>query len=361
MVRLLKEACAYSNLHHPAEEKVLWDSSPWPLLYGAVHAYLRHSHTPYTEALAGGAEREVLREQIGRAAATAYPWLRIERDPRTEQVSVSASHGTERPYNNFSRELSSLVEVRARLTETIKVERRKRTPNWRERLAEAEGRLAKVNARIEKLTGYFDTSVQRDEQGKGIWVKPLCHVHSRAGEYDFAGHGDLPPNYTRSAGFKCPQCEASVLRTKVPIPVGAGKKQLAFSCHCLSVMIEPGFGRRVNPEHWRSALGDTNKEAGNIVLLDEQGILYGHRLLAEIAEDQQARAIKIYRDIKPAAFFGFLEVHFGSAPAVVALRNKESVSNEDLERISREVVLSVEDAEQILAAQERAEALGEDF
>jgi hypothetical protein len=305
--------------------------------------------------LDAGAEREELRTRISRAAAAAYPWLRPERDPRTEQTSVLT---LERPFDRFSSELSTLVGERARITETLSLERRRRTPGWRERLEQAETRLAKINTRIEKLNAHFQCSAQRDEHGR-IGVKPLCHVHARPDHYDFAGR-NLPQNYITSAGFRCPECGQLVLHTKVPIPVGAGRKELVFSCHCISVLIAPKFGRHVNREHWLSALGDTNK-AGNVVLLDEHGIIYGHAVLADIAEGRQPQqAVKFFRDIELASFLAFLEVRHHEEPSVVALRGKESITSDDLERISREITLNVQDAETIQEAQERRETLGED-
>jgi hypothetical protein len=232
MERLLKEACAYSNIHHPHKEKVRWDKSPWPILYGAVLAYLRHSHSSYDGDLAKGVDRERLRERIRRAAAIAYPWLRPERDPRRKQADTPEPDNStaERPFDNFSHELATLVEARARLTLTLQVERRGRLPGWRERVAEAEGRLKTINTRIEKLNAHFQSPVQRDE--RGAWVAPLWCAHSNPGQYDFAGRS-LAPNYTISTGFKCPECKQLVMRTKVAIPVGAGKRRVILSCHCL--------------------------------------------------------------------------------------------------------------------------------
>jgi hypothetical protein len=96
-------------------------------------------------------------------------------------------------------------------------------------------------------------------------------------------------------------------------------------------MIEPKFDRGVNLEHWLS-IANTNKSTGKVVLMDEQGVLYGHELLKDIAEGQEQN-VKVFNGIKLKAFFAFLEVRYGQEPCVALLRNKESISNQDLERI----------------------------
>lgn len=81
-LRLLGEACQHWNIYRaadvPAADPI---ESEWPLLCNVVHAYLRHSHCAYDQALAAGADRDELRRRIGEAAARAYPWLRLDHDP----------------------------------------------------------------------------------------------------------------------------------------------------------------------------------------------------------------------------------------------------------------------------------------
>ena len=354
MQHLLKEACGYWNIRHP-EAKAFSDRSEWPLLYNVVLSYLRHSHSCYDQALAQGANREGLRERISRAARIAYPWLRIERDPRKTEPATGEPSKHERPFNRFSRQLATLVGQRARLTEALAYERRHQAEGWRIRLAQTQKQLAKVNTQIERLSDLFEPSVKPDQDGKGTRVHPLYCRHSVPG-YDFAGRA-LTPNYTERAGFTCPKCSAQVLRTKCALPVGAGKKELVLSCHCSSVIIPPKYGRGLDPERWLAITG-SNKP---VILLDSDGVLYGHELAKDVAEGRKSQQdVKVFRDIKPEAFFAFLDVRFGQEPCVAALRDKDSVSNQDLERISREIVLCVADAETILESQESIEALSEE-
>ena len=57
-------------------------------------------------------------------------------------------------------------------------------------------------------------------------VHSVCIEHS-VRRYDFAGR-ELAECYTRSAGFKCPGCGKTVMRSKVPMELGAGRRHVAF-------------------------------------------------------------------------------------------------------------------------------------
>src|SRR5271166_5120722 len=80
----------------------------------------------------------------------------------------------------FSRRLSDLVSERSRLTVAIKDARRKRL--GREHVAELEERLARVNARTERLNEYFKPAVREET---GTVVHSVCMEHSVL-RYDFA-------------------------------------------------------------------------------------------------------------------------------------------------------------------------------
>ena len=344
MSRLLSEACAYWNIQHP-EAPADPVTSNWPLLYNAVHAYLRHEQTGYDRALTAGADRDALRHQITQEAATRYRWLRVERDPRTPEQSRRKEN---RPLNRFSRQLADLTGDRAQLTQAIAHERRTSARGWQERLKKAQERLENVNAQIKKLNSLFFTpTLERREDGM-VQLCTLVHMHGVPG-YSFAER-ELPPNYTRSAGFKCPQCGMTVLRSKCPVPVGAGRQMVAFSCHCYSLLLE-GEGRHaIDLAYWQSI----SKHETKIMLYDDKGLLYGHGLAKEIAEGRRKpEEVTKYYGVKPGAFFDLLEVRFGDHQAVQAIAGDDEVSDEQLERISREIVLTSGDVEVILEVQER--------
>jgi hypothetical protein len=165
MARVLKEASAHWNLLHP-NNLADPEKSDWPLLCNVVHSFLRHQQTQYEQVLTAGADRDELHDRISRTARRFFPWLKVECDPRT-----SAEAGEEpedyRPFNDFSRRLSDLVSERSRLTVAINDARRKRL--GREHIAELEERLARVNARAERLNDYFKPVV-REETGTVVRV-----------------------------------------------------------------------------------------------------------------------------------------------------------------------------------------------
>jgi hypothetical protein len=128
------------------------------------------------------------------------------------------------------------------------------------------------------------------------------------------------------------------------------------------MMIEPEFKRSVTLKDWLSVATDINKSTENIVLLDEEKtILYGHALLRDIAEGRTpGQKVRFINDMELDLFLTLSEARYGQKPCVMALQNKKIVSPEDLERISREIVLTDHDLEQLLSVQQRQEALGED-
>jgi len=124
-----------------------------------VHAFCGDILTGYEQALAQGADRDQLHEQISRVACRRYTWLRADTDPRK-----SSSNGQDqelkkdRPFNDSSKGLvSSSLSVRS----------------WRWRLSKRAGNglktgvsmsllkenLVGVNARIEALNEFFKPSV----------------------------------------------------------------------------------------------------------------------------------------------------------------------------------------------------------
>jgi len=151
MARVLKEASAHWNLLHP-DNLADPGESDWRLLCNVVHSFLRHQQTQYEQVLAAGADREELHDRISRAASRFFPWLKSsairERAPKPKRSPKITGHST-----IFRGRLSDLVSERSRLTVAIKDARRKRLA--REHIAELEERLARVNARAERLNDYF--------------------------------------------------------------------------------------------------------------------------------------------------------------------------------------------------------------
>jgi predicted RNA-binding Zn-ribbon protein involved in translation (DUF1610 family) len=345
MARLLKEASAHWNLLHP-DNIADPEKSDWPLLCNVVHSFLRHQQTQYEQVLAAGADREELHDRISRAASRFFPWLRVERDPRT---SAEAEEKPEdfRPFNEFSRRLSDLVSERARLIVAIKDARRKRL--GREHIAALEERLARVNARTERLNEYFKPAVREET---GTVVHSVCMEHS-VRRYNFAGR-ELAESYTRSAGFKCPACGKTVMRSKVPMEVGAGKRNVAFSCHCLSLLMEPAYAARVRIATWQEMLaGRPEKQNTSIIVLGDNRVLYGHELIRDIAEGRKdAEDATIFRDVQLAAFQALLLVRYGDHECVRELGERDEVTTEQLKRISAEIILTAAEIELVLAAQE---------
>jgi hypothetical protein len=353
MARVLKEACAIWNTMHP-DDRAYPEESEWPLLYNAVMTFLRHQHTDYDAALAAGADRDELREQIARAAGRAYRWLRIEHDSRSS-VQAKTERKDFRIFNDFSKRLSDLVSIRARLTLATKDARHHRAPGWRKDVAELEERLGRVNAKVDELTDLFKP-FKLDEHRE---LHTLAMLHRTPG-YDFAGRGELAPSYTKSAGFRCESCGRIVMRSKCPLPVGAGKRQVAFSCFCKSLLIDPQFVHGIRLGSWQM-LGKDQPErfATNIVVMDEDCVLYGHQLLKEIAEGRkEAQEVRFFHGVRLEAFYALLMVRFREVECIKALGESDEITDEQLERISAELILTAGDIEALLEAQERMERGG---
>jgi hypothetical protein len=316
-------------------------------LYALVHAFIRHQLCSYDQALADGADRAELRERISRAACRQYAWLRADHDPRGERDTAPEPEA-ERPYNSVSKRLNSLVSLRAQITTAVREVRKKRETGWREELAALEESLANATKEIDRLTHFFTVKDQPVEGG--VLVSSVCSTQRVRG-YDFAGRV-LAECYTKSTGFHCPECGKTVMRTKVAIPVGAGKRQVAFSCICSGMLIEPAHASRMCLKYWREILASKTVKT-NIVLADEHGIIYGHQLARDIAERRKdGKDAQLYRDVDVDAYCAFLRIHFGDLKCVQALSESDEITPAQLERISAEIVLSTKDAEMILRMQD---------
>jgi hypothetical protein len=67
------------------------------------------------------------------------------------------------------------------------------------------------------------------------------------------------------------------MRSKVPMEVGAGKRRVAFSCHCVSLLMEPTYAAMVRIATWQEMLAERpEKQDTNIIVLGDNDVLYGH-------------------------------------------------------------------------------------
>jgi hypothetical protein len=80
----------------------------------------------------------------------------------------------------------------------------------------------------------------------------LC-MHYPVLGYRF-GNGQLPQSYLMDTGYYCPACGQRVLKTKSPIAVGAGKRLMAWSCHCYGVLAEREQARTITSDYWENAI-----------------------------------------------------------------------------------------------------------
>src|SRR5215470_3769947 len=116
-----------------------------------------------------------------------------------------------------------------------------------------------MNDLIEQRRYLFATYPnQRDPDSRDtrfiVWGHPVpC--------YSFAGR-ELAPNYIEALGFRCPRCEATVMRSKRPLDLGAGIKLVCISCQCTSIAVSREFAR-ANPKAWESLLEDDGEESSS--------------------------------------------------------------------------------------------------
>jgi hypothetical protein len=247
MERLLAEACASFSLRHPGEDPVDPASGEWALVYRIVVGHLRHAYSSYDQQLsaAGGDPtlRAKLRSEIEAGAARTYPWLRRERDPRAQESTPS------RPptlvLTGMSARLADLVTRRAQLVVAISEYRRK-GKEQRTYIDTLKAQLREVEAEIREASGYFEASKGVTETGA-----TLLYFGRPDGGYRY-GREDLAESYTKSAGYKCPRCLATVMRTKRPLDHGCGIKLNAYSCLCVSISVAAEYS--IRPHAWGELL-----------------------------------------------------------------------------------------------------------
>jgi hypothetical protein len=227
--RIIAEAARDWNLRHPEN---LCDpaKSDWGFICAVVHSWLRHSFSRYDEALRDGHNREILQAAAHKAASRFYPWLRIERDPRSADPKLQNSQ-SERPFDRFSR---SLIEHSSRRSAALSALRSARRKGDKTQVAALEKEIAKSDQKI-----------------RSIWelVKPDCNgernliMRHKSGDYDWVGIS-LQQNHIETLPFTCGECGARFCRSKRRIDVGAGISCFIVTCHCSTFLDQHKDGFR---------------------------------------------------------------------------------------------------------------------
>jgi hypothetical protein len=252
--RVLWEAVHSWNLRH--QIKLDPCTSSWPRIFAATLAFCRHSLADYDQQLsllerdliAAGRkdlaerhlqERNALRARIHAAARRQYQWLRPDIDPRRETQLESELKEDPRILTRASAQLADLVSERAQLLSAISQLKRQRPLNGKERVAEMQAELTRVEKAIENRRRLFLTAPElagvEPRDSREAKMRLLIWGHEEP-VYLFGGR-ELPESHTKSAGFKCPACCRTVLRSKREVDLGAGIKLVALSCVCRSIVV----------------------------------------------------------------------------------------------------------------------------
>jgi hypothetical protein len=209
MERIIAEACAAWSIRK--SDNPCTPDSDWGFICNVVHAWARHDLTCYDQ-IHTPETRDQLQAGIRSEVAKAYPWLRIERDPRKAKVVTE-----DRPlvFGMLSRVLSDLSAKRSNAMLALRELKRKR-PVDREAVAEMDAEVNRLDLEIRALF----TGIRPDEYGD----RPLV-AHHESGDYLWAGYV-LENNYIEPAPDRivCPACEARVWRTKRKMDLGGGVK-----------------------------------------------------------------------------------------------------------------------------------------
>jgi hypothetical protein len=251
--RLVREAVMSWNLRHLDELLLDPDASPWPLLRGAVLAFLRHQQSDYHDRLCGEHNQELrdsLASELARAAFRRYLWLSQD-DPRPfaePQDDTPAQLFTE-----LARDLAHDHGVRDQLSSAIRDLNRE--GNKQAQIETLQNVLAKIEKRIERnyeiLTG---PKYSGDAHGGESRAFGFPHLPEEMGQYFFLDDRVVTPNRYHFLGFRCQKCSALVVRLKQPANFGQGFRMLVYSCFCHTLAcVCPPAGGRIAPltlEDW---------------------------------------------------------------------------------------------------------------
>jgi hypothetical protein len=246
--RLVKEAVMSYNLRHLGEPLLDRDASPWPLVRGAVLAFLRHQQSNYHDRLRGEYDQELrdsLATELTQAAYRRYPWIGKD-DPRPFTGQPEDGHPAQL-FTEIARDLAHYHGVRDHLSSAIRD--LKREGNKQAQIKTLQDTLAEVEKRIarsyELLTGPKYLHGEHGGQSRGFGFP---HLPEEMGHYYFFDDRAVTPNRYHYQGFRCPQCNAPVVRLKQPVNFGQGFRMLVYSCFCHTMAcVCPPTGRQLKP------------------------------------------------------------------------------------------------------------------
>jgi hypothetical protein len=245
--RLVSEGVLSANLRHQDEELLDADTSPWPLVRGAVLAFLRHRCSQYDDRLRGEhnqALRDSLAVEIAREAYRRYPWI-AQDDPRP---FAEPQDDTAAPlFTELARDLAHDHGLRDHLSSAIRD--LQRGGNKQARIETLQKALAKIEKRIERnyeiLTGPKYLPDAHGGQSRGF---SFSRLPEEMGQYCFFDSRVITPNRYHFLGFRCPQCNAPVVQLKQPVNFGQGFRMVVSSCFCRTLAcVCPPAGRQLKP------------------------------------------------------------------------------------------------------------------
>jgi hypothetical protein len=242
--RLVWESVVSNNLRHMDEPLLDSDASPWPLLRGAVLAFLRHRFSTYDDRLRGEYDQELrdkLVSELARAVYRKYPWIAKD-DPRPfaeeEEDKVPL-------FTVLARDLAHDHGMRDHLVSAIRD--LKCEGNKQAQIKALQNTLATIEQRIEQsyatLTG---PKYLHDERGNASRAFSFPHLPEEMDRYYFFEDKAIVPNRYHFLGFRCPQCSTPVVRLKQPANWGQGFRMLVYSCFCHTLAcVCPPAGRQL--------------------------------------------------------------------------------------------------------------------
>jgi hypothetical protein len=225
--------------------------APWPVIRGAVHAFLRHNLTDYDDRLRVRCEhdpvyRDQLAGQIAQAAARKYPWL--DNDPRPFPEEEEDRNSP--IFDRFAKRLSDLCSLRDQMLSASRDLRR--SGGEPDHVRALRGEVEEVNRQIQRMYSFL-TKPKTAEEGTAGRVLAMDRSDGPR-KYFFHSDRELPPNRIDYTGVRCPRCQASVAQRKGFVSLGQGYDRVViWSCHCLTVGVYVIPRRRVSPmtlEKW---------------------------------------------------------------------------------------------------------------
>jgi hypothetical protein len=256
--RLVYEAVVAWNFRHLDEEPLDIDSAPWPLIRGAVLAFLRHNLTDYDDRLRRRCEhdpayRDALASQIAQAALRKYPWLDNDPRPFPEAAEDSLLLDT------VAKHMEQLHSLRDQMLSAARDLRR--SGGSPQHIAGLQREAAGV---AEQIRQAYDFLIAPKISADGTATRSLV-IERTNGAYFFHSKGELPLNRIHFVGFTCPRCQASVAQRKGFISLGQGyDRVVVWSCHCLTFCVYQPPRARVAPmtlEHWAQLGGGNLSQA----------------------------------------------------------------------------------------------------